>query len=205
MAIFKPFRQVQNIKRKDLNYDLVDHIWIDNYFTLPEVEKVRGLWNDDLMEEAKVNVGKDTGHFIEDLRKSKVMFIESRKENDWIYDKLAIACLQVNENRFKFDISGFQTQLQLASYGQGDFFEWHMDYGAGDISNRKLSITVQLSDPEEYEGGDLQFMANHKTVSAPKTKGTAIIFPSYTPHRVLPVTSGNRKSIVGWIGGNPYR
>lgn len=204
MAVIKPFRQVQNIKRKDLNYDLVDYVWLTNYFTAEEVDKVRQLWDEEQIIDAGVNkAGND--HQNEDLRKSRIMFLNTGKDTDWIYDKLAVACLQVNTNRFKFDITGFQTQLQLANYGEQDFFEWHMDYGAGDISNRKLSITVQLSDPEEYEGGDLQFMINHKAVSAPKTKGTAIIFPSYAIHRVLPVTSGNRKSIVGWIAGQPYR
>lgn len=204
MAVIKPFRQVQNIKRKDLNYDLVDYVWLTNYFTEEEVAGIRALWDDELIIDAGVNKA-GTDHKDEDLRKSKVMFIDTQKDKDWIYDKLTQACLQINTNRFKFDITGFQTQLQLANYTEGDFFEWHMDYGAGDISNRKLSITVQLSDPEEYEGGDLQFMANHKVVSAPKTKGTAIVFPSYAMHRVLPVTSGNRKSIVGWIAGQPYK
>ena len=183
--------------------DLVDYVWLTNYFNDNEVEKVRALWNDELATDAKVNnAGNELSR--DDLRKSRIMFIEGGA-NDWIYDKLAVACIQINTNRFKFDITGFQTQLQLADYGPESFFEWHMDYGSGDISNRKLSISVQLSDPGEYEGGDLQFMINHKPVSAPKTKGTAIIFPSYALHRVLPVTAGTRKSIVGWIAGPPYR
>ena len=97
-------------------------------------------------------------------------------------------------------------QKQIVSLTEGNgFFEWHMDFGAGNISNRKLSITVQLSDPEEYEGGELQFMINQNIITAPKEKGTAIIFPSFALHRVTPVTSGVRKSIVGWIGGPPYK
>lgn len=203
--MYRPFRQIQNIKRQALNYDLVDHVWIPGYFTDAEVDKVRSLWDDNLIIDAKVNKGADTGHLIDDLRKSRIMFIESHGGNEWIYDKLATAILQVNTNRFKFDIKGFHSQLQFANYGPGDFFEWHLDYGAGDISDRKLSISVQLSSPEEYEGGELQFMINHKVIDAPKTKGTAIIFPSYAMHRVLPTTSGSRKSIVGWIEGTPFR
>lgn len=203
MGIYKPFREVQNIKRRDYNTDLVDYVWLTNYFTDEEVSRIRSLWDETQVQDAKVNKsGSELSR--DDLRKSRIMFLRSGA-NDWIYNKLAVACLQINTNKYKFDIAGFQTELQLANYGPDDFFEWHMDYGAGDISNRKLSITVQLSDPEEYEGGDLQFMINHKALSAPKTKGTAIIFPSYAIHRVLPVTSGNRKSIVGWIGGPPYR
>jgi PKHD-type hydroxylase len=80
-----------------------------------------------------------------------------------------------------------------------------MDFGTGELSNRKLSITVQLSDPDEYEGGELQFMVNQNIFTAPKDKGTAIIFPSFALHRVTPITKGSRKSIVGWISGAPYR
>ena len=72
-------------------------------------------------------------------------------------------------------------------------------------TTRKLSITVQLSDATEYEGGELQFMVNQNIITAPKEKGTAIIFPSFCLHRVTPVIKGSRKSIVGWIAGPPYR
>jgi len=204
MAILKPFRQVQNIKRKPLNYDLVDNVALPGYFTDEEVERIKSLWDNDKIIEAKVSkAGEPTA--LDELRKSRIMFINTEKENEWIYNKLAQACLELNTMRFKFDISGFQTELQLAKYGPEDFFEWHMDYGPGEASSRKLSITVQLSDPEEYEGGDLQFLINQNALSASKKKGTAIIFPSYAVHRVLPVTSGTRQSVVGWIGGTPYR
>ena len=73
------------------------------------------------------------------------------------------------------------------------------------ISNRKLSITVQLSDSLEYEGGELQFMINQHIMTAPKEKGTAIICPSFALHHVTPVTKGSRKFIVGWIRGPPYK
>ncbi len=204
MAIFKPFRQVQQIKRKDLNHDLVDYVCLPGCFNAAEVQAIRALWNDADAEDSRVNVSGVAKDYNE-LRKSRVMFIDALKENKLIYNRLAEACLQVNMNRFKFDLTGFQTKLQLATYGPEDFFEWHMDYGVGDVSNRKLSITVQLSDPADYADGDLQFMINHQAFSAPKEAGTAIIFPSYAMHRVLPVASGRRQSIVGWIGGAPFR
>lgn len=203
MPIVKPFRFIPSISRKDLNYEFVDYTWYTKLFNEKEVEKIRGLWNDELSKNAEVNlVGKPISR--EDLRKSRIMFIKPG-ENDWIYDKLGEACLQANTNRFKFELKGFQTELQLANYGTEDFFEWHMDFGAGDVSNRKLSISVQLSDPDEYEGGDLQFMINHNVFTAPREKGTAIIFPSFSLHRVTRITRGSRKSIVGWIAGPPYR
>ena len=203
MAIVKPFRFIPAIKKQELNYEFADHAWIKNFLNEKETTQIRNLWNAELASEAEVNQsGK--AYTRDELRRSQVMWIKPGT-NDWIYDKLTGAIQQINLNRYKFDITGFQTELQLANYEGEGFFEWHMDFGAGDISNRKLSITVQLSAPGEYEGGELQFMINQNIVSAPKEKGTAIIFPSFALHRVTKVTSGSRKSIVGWIAGPPYR
>jgi PKHD-type hydroxylase len=203
MPVVKPFRFIPTIKKQEYNYEFADHAWIKNFLNEKEVEQIRNLWQEGLAKEAEVNEsGK--AYTRDELRKSKVMWIKPGA-NDWIYNKLTEACQQINLNRYKFDITGFQTELQLANYEGNGFFEWHMDFGAGDISNRKLSITVQLSAPDEYEGGELQFMINQNIITAPKEKGTAIIFPSFALHRVTKVTSGSRKSIVGWIAGPPYK
>jgi PKHD-type hydroxylase len=203
MAIIKPFRFLPSIKRKDLNPDFADYVWFKSFFSEEEVDTIRSIWNEEQAKDAAVNnAGKEESR--DDLRKSQIMFLKPGS-TDWIYNRLSEACIQVNTNRYKFEILGFQTELQLASYSNAGFFDWHMDFGAGDISNRKLSITVQLSDSSEYEGGDLQFMINQNIVNAPREKGTAIIFPSFALHRVTPVTKGTRKSIVGWIAGPPYK
>ena len=174
MAIIKPFRFLPSIKRKDFNPDFADYTWFRNFFTAEEVEQISTLWSEEQSKSAEVNnAGKEATR--DDLRKSQIMFIKPGA-NDWIYDRLSQACIQVNANRYKFEIVGFQTELQLANYSNTDFFEWHMDFGAGDISNRKLSISVQLSDSDEYEGGYLQFMINQNIVNAPREKGTAINF-----------------------------
>ena len=71
---------------------------------------------------------------------------------------------------------------------------------------RKLSFSLQLSDPEDYTGGEVQFMDNgRKTYFAPKQRGTLIMFDSRTPHRVRKVKSGMRKSLVGWVCGPRWR
>ena len=203
MPIIRPFRSLPPIARKEYNYEFVDYMWYNGLFKEEEVETIRSLWKPDQTIDAKVNTG-DQDIAKETLRKSEIMFIKPGG-NEWIYDRLSNACIQANTGRYKFDITGFQTELQLASYGIKHFFDWHMDFGSGDLSNRKLSITVQLSDPDEYEGGELQFMINQTVFTATKEKGTAIIFPSFALHRVTPITKGCRKSIVGWISGPPYR
>jgi PKHD-type hydroxylase len=66
-------------------------------------------------------------------------------------------------------------------------------------------MTIQLTDPDEYEGGDLQFMINQRVVTAPREKGTIIVFPSFILHRVTEITKGTRESIVAWVSGPAFR
>lgn len=179
-----------------------EFIWYEHFFFPGEVEIINGHWLPEAESKATLSGAQS---YDEDLRLSSVIFLEPTAQNDWIYKKLGMIAAQCNAERFGFDLYGFYQELQLTQYEEGNFFEWHMDFGAGEISARKLSITVQLTDPDEYEGGDLQFMINNKIVDAPRGKGTVIVFPSFVMHRVTPVRKGVRRSIVGWVSGPPYR
>lgn len=185
-----------------LKHNYADFIYYEGLFLPHEIDKILGFWKKDETIKATIS-GNDK--YNDELRKSSVMFIDNIPENDWIYQKLANLAIGCNNERYWFDLLGFHQELQLTKYFEGDFFDWHLDFGAGEISARKLSMTIQLSDPEDYEGGDLQFMINGKTVNAPRKKGTIVIFPSFVMHRVTPVTKGMRQSIVGWVSGPPYK
>jgi PKHD-type hydroxylase len=168
-----------------------------------EVSRIDSLWDSDNEERAAVSGGDES--YVEDIRKSAVVPLMLAPENRWLFDRISALAFQVNTERYAFDILGIYEPLQLAEYNVGDFFQWHMDYGVGPTSCRKLSVTVQLSDPATYEGGDLQFMVNDNIVNAPRDHGSVTIFPSFVLHRVTPVTKGKRRSIVGWISGIPFR
>ncbi|MGE3802511.1 MAG: 2OG-Fe(II) oxygenase [Candidatus Kapaibacterium sp.] len=184
------------------NPNFVPYTYYEGLFLPHEISQIVSYWKSDERREATLS-GERTQD--ETLRKSSVIFLPSGGEYNWIYEKLAMVAQQCNFQRFGFDLIGFAQELQLTEYAEGDFFEWHMDFGGGEISNRKLSLTVQLSDPEDYEGGSLQFMINDKIVDAPRTKGTIVVFPSFIMHRVTRITRGIRRSIVGWVSGVPYR
>ena len=109
---------------------------------------------------------------------------------------------ELNEAYFHFDITGIEP-LQLARYGIGDGYGDHIDLGPRDTSRRKLSVTIQLSDPLAYRGGDLVFRG--VSPSGARARGTAIVFPSYLSHEVKPVTSGERYSLAAWAVGPPFR
>ena len=96
-------------------------------------------------------------------------------------------------------------KIQYAEYHDADqgFYDWHIDV-TPTKSRRKLSIVVQLSDPSEYDGGELQIQTGLlEPVTIGKTKGLAVVFPTYLLHRVTPVTRGVRRSLVCWIDGPP--
>jgi PKHD-type hydroxylase len=70
---------------------------------------------------------------------------------------------------------------------------------------RKLSISIQLTNPDEYEGGELYLYQSDKGELMDKTQGTLIMFPSYVLHEVMPVTKGTRNSLVTWVTGKQFK
>jgi PKHD-type hydroxylase len=95
---------------------------------------------------------------------------------------------------------------QYTEYPEGGFYDWHTDNDvnfAHEPTVRKISMTLLLSPENEFEGGDLELMKEGK--AAKLKQGQAIFFASFIRHRVTPVIRGNRKSLVMWFGGTPFR
>jgi PKHD-type hydroxylase len=135
-------------------------------------------------------------------RDTTVHFIPHNRDTNWLYHKLMTAAVEANDRCWQFDITGFFQDLQLLSYKADtqQHYTWHMDMGPGADSGRKISITVQLSGPDDYAGGDLELNTG-KILSAPREAGAIVLFPSFMLHRVAPVTKGERWSVVGWVQG----
>lgn len=190
-----------NLRRLD---NFSEYLILENAFLPHEIENINQHWENEQSSQAQLE-GDETTTENEEIRKSKVISIDPEADNSWIYQRLTQISHQSNNHSYNFDLAGFYEPLQLAQYNHEDFFNWHLDFGIGDSSTRKLSITIQLSDPDSYEGGDLQFRINNKEINAPRSLGTAIIFPSFIMHRVTPISSGFRRSLVGWVSGNHYR
>jgi PKHD-type hydroxylase len=142
----------------------------------------------------------------EQIRKSRIAFIPPTEFMVPYYQRLSAIVLSLNEQFFKFDLHGFGENLQFTEYiAPSGKYNSHIDRAYG-IAVRKLSITIQLTDEDTYEGGDLELIPQienpHKM---PRKRGTLIAFPSYQLHRVTPVTSGTRNSLVGWINGKQFK
>ena len=113
----------------------------------------------------------------------------------------------LNNQFYRYDLKNL-FEFQLIKYYVGGNYNWHCDYGIAPKRgmSRKLSMSIQLTPPEEYEGGELQVVdyANH-TLMIPGDIGTVIVFDSKLPHKVWPVVWGQRISLVGWANGPRLR
>ena len=129
-------------------------------------------------------------------------------ETQWLYARLEQIVQQLNRQYYKYEIyPALREKLQYTVYesSQGGHYNWHVDHGAEGADPRKLSISVQLSDPSAYQGCDLELDFGDDEVTAPRTRGTVICFSSYVLHRVTPVTAGVRKSLVAWVSGPEFK
>ena len=149
-------------------------------------------------------IGND--EIVESIRKSKIKWIHPNNDSQWLYDKIIDMVTEANNTMWNFNLYSVIDSIQYTEYSEGGgHYDWHMDIGPGSISHRKVSITIQLSDPSEYEGGDLELWYGGSTIQIPKNKGLTVIFPSFSMHRVTPITKGVRKSLVLWVGGEHYK
>lgn len=144
-----------------------------------------------------------------DIRASQIAWIGIKPELTHIWQKFADAVAEVNSRYFHFDIIGFHEPMQLGLYTgeQQGHYNWHTDSAPNDRNvPRKLSLAMLLSDPSEFEGGEFQVKTSSDEVQTLECKkGRAWFFPSYTLHRVAPVTKGIRRSLVLWVGGPAFR
>ncbi len=128
--------------------------------------------------------------------------------------------IEANIRMFQFDIQYVTDHLHYVIYptpnvpdktGQtrpeGGYLDWHMDIGIGEVNRRKLATTVQLSDPNDYEGGEFQvwFGGRERFITLPREKGDVLIMPTFIMHNVSPITRGERRALVYWTGGEPFR
>jgi PKHD-type hydroxylase len=139
------------------------------------------------------------------IRDSNIRWIFSEPEIDWFYQRLADIITRLNENYFRFDLFGFMEGFQFTEYNAPNgHYDKHMDTMYNGVI-RKLSFVLQLSDPEDYEGGELHLHLGCTPTIMKKEQGTVIVFSSHTLHEVTAVTKGKRYSLVGWVTGTPFK
>jgi len=204
---------------------LTNHYWyIPNAFTPDECDYL-----EEKGEEAFEAHSKDGFHFGEDATKRS-------SQISWIYDRDALSMLENVAYSANVDAGWVlhlvrPEAVQYTTYEEGDGYDWHTDghqdrYAAKALVQtathpmplnqtlnpllaglvRKLSLTVNLSHPEDYEGGTLELDFHNQThVFADCPRGSAVVFPSFIHHRISPIIKGTRKSAVMWVNGPPLQ
>jgi len=183
----------------------VDHVenwaWRTGVFSDEELDAIIRIGTQTELEKASTH-----GPVQDDKnRNSFVQFLFPNELTNWVFARLAGAITEINQQFFEFDLAGMNQGLQFTRYtAPGQHYDWHMDRGYL-TGTRKLSLSLQLNDPKEYKGGELQFKFGRKDETVKKERGMITFFPSYTLHRVKPVTQGTRYSLVAWISGPPFK
>ena len=174
--------------------------YMDNLFTPEECAQIIAIGNAKL-ETAKVaNDGKNK----KDIRESQIAWLYGT-DIEFAFRRVTDGVLNINSQFFNFDLFGMMEGFQFTRYdAPTGHYGMHVDKALnGQV--RKLSLTIQLSSPDDYEGGELALQYDLKPEVMSKELGKMIIFPSYTLHEVRPVTKGTRYSLVAWITGKPFK
>lgn len=136
------------------------------------------------------------------FRRAESRWIFPGEEWEWLFAHVASVFSAANE-AYGFQIDRFVDPLLVALYPEGPGFDWHLDTVDGVTSTRKISVSILLVPPEDYEGGDLE-IAPFGIDPGARAQGAATCFPSFLCHRVTPIAAGRRAALVGWIHGPPF-
>ena len=175
------------------------HIWQSALSKEQIIEILNLVDNNSLLNAPVFSSSKS----IQKKRSSKIYWINE----SWVQKLLWEYILEANKKTFHVDVIN-KSEIQFTEYRshEGGKYDWHHDvnWNAQEGLDRKLSISIQLSDKTDYLGGDFEFEEINSSMDF-KGIGTIIIFPSYLRHRVTKVTSGTRRSLVAWFYGPSWK
>ena len=179
-------------------HKLNTYAYWEKVFTKEECEKIIKIAKDK-------GLIKGTTKGKSDVRQSKICWLYSSDDLEWVFRKITDIVLNLNDRFFQFDIFGLNEGLQFTNYkAPSDKYGQHIDRICQGVI-RKLSLSIQLTDPEEYEGGELCLYEDEKGEQMKKEQGTLILFPSFILHEVKPITKGERNSLVSWVTGKQFK
>jgi PKHD-type hydroxylase len=139
-------------------------------------------------------------------RNSQITWIPATEDSDWLYNQLTLALTRINKEFYKFKLVG-GSALQYTEYNAdvNGHYDWHQDLMLIDNQYvRKLSVSILLSDTTEFKGGAFLSAADGVHQELEQAQGRMIVFPSWMPHKVMPVLKGKRISLVCWVHGEKF-
>ena len=176
----------------------LNQIIYEKIFNETECEKIAGYYSD-RVKVGNIYVGDNKRVEEDGIRKSKGKMLNIN-ECDWILEKIGNAIYNLNKKYFQLEAMEINN-IDILEYGVNDEFKWHTDLGTvAPFSYRKISVVAFISDRNEYEGGQLEFLPKLKE-PLKMEKGYMVAFPSHKVHRVAPIVGGTRRTLVTWLYG----
>lgn len=177
-------------------------VWNDA-FSAAELDAFEAYGDSQVQQRAELALKNDIN---EEIRITRVAWLAHRPETAALYERVTQVVRRLNDEVYHFDITGLEDIQYTVYHGaEGGHYHWHIDHGPHNLQPRKLSLSVQLTEPSRYQGCELQFQVSNKIGVAPRTRGAIIAFPSFFLHRVTPIVSGTRKALVVWATGPAFR
>ena len=204
---------------RDCNFN--DFYYFKNYFNDEKIEAIHEMVRRGGYKFEKGGTGSDDKNIDRHYSNNRdIAYVPGDQNSWWLYNELERLTLEANDRLFQFDIQYVTDKLHYVIYpepnipdrtgqtrSEGGYLDWHMDIGMGAVNRRKLALTVQLSDPKDYEGGVFQcwFGGGGRFIDLPREKGDVLVMPTFIMHNVSPITKGERRALVFWTGGEPFR
>lgn len=187
------------------------YVRYEGFLSRPECEEIIAVGEEQELGDGTIgNGGNDTWVHDPSYRTVKTRFLQADDERlGWLFKKLERSVLATNRDHYHFALTGLLEGLTFLRYDAGEqpgHYKWHQDFGGGRSSLRKLSIVIQLSPPEDYEGCRLKLFNDMEyEPHGFHEQGDTVIFPSWTPHMVTPLTQGTRYALAVWVSGPAFR
>jgi PKHD-type hydroxylase len=188
-------------------------IYRENFLSGDECDKIIEELDTEDLEDGQLVGDYEEGIINKNVRRTlnkDIIFDRYKKPFDDtnLFNRVESALKIANIQYFNYDVEGID-KLRFLKYGIGGRYEWHTDYGRHECSMRKLTGIIQLSDSNDYEGGDFEFgltdTEGSGLLKGNRNKGCLLVFPSFLSHRVAPLTKGKRYSIITWLEGDTFR
>ncbi len=186
------------------------NFWIDGVFDEQEINNIENYCDSLELKDGKIV----TDEYVNNVRISKVAFMNKNENTEWLFEKFNYVINRTNHEYYGFDLYGYES-IQYTTYDKDGTFDWHTDLLYDDkLGNtkegdtRKLSLVMLLNTPgEDFTGGEFLINAGKQedAIKIDMSRGTVVMFPSFVPHRVAPILSGVRKSLVIWVEGPKFR
>ena len=172
---------------------------VEDAFNADECEAIAALG--DAAPTDSAPVWRDLGYAVDsEARNARTTLRVREAETGWLFERLDALFARAGA-AFELAVGPLGEPVQILRYDTGGHFQrWHTDGGLDRIDKRLISVSVELSDAADYDGGTLEIVPD--LVGRPRTvpRGGAIFFPSRALHRVTPVTRGTRRALVAWTG-----